>query len=114
MQVPTPDVAQLYAVIGGKVRAVREAAGASREGLATRIGVAKTSIAQFEGGYQRLPLETIYLIAFALGVGVSALLPSLEELAAPQAPLLSKVSTDETLSASEREALLTFLRQYVK
>jgi transcriptional regulator with XRE-family HTH domain len=114
MQPQTPDVARLYAVIGENVRSIRERAGLSRDDLAARVGISKTSIAQFEGGYQRLPLETIYLIAYALSVGIVALLPALEELVATGTPLLSKVANDETLDTGERKALLQFLRQYVK
>ena len=108
-----PDVAPIYWKIGQNVRSVRERIGLSREDLAAQVGVSRTSISQFETGYQRLPLETVYLVAFALGVEISEILPPLEELAASRTDILARVSSDETLDTGERQALLAFFEQHV-
>ncbi len=111
---PNPDVTGLYSSIGERVRTARERAGVSREQLAAQADVSKTSIAQFEAGHQRLPLETIYLVAATLGVGIEALLPSLAELTLPRTDLVSKIEQDENLNTDERQALLGFFKQHAR
>ena len=105
-----PDTARLWAVVGERVRKVREKQGLSREELANAVGVSKTSITQFESGYQHLPLSTIYLVAAVLDTEISQLLPPLHEFST-NTTVFQRVQDDPSLASGERRALLTFFEE---
>src|SRR6266581_2035257 len=79
--VPTsPDVVKLYAVIGERMAKARDRKGMSQEDLAAQVGLSRASITQAEGGQQKLPLQSLYLIAGVLGAAIADLLPTVDEL----------------------------------
>jgi len=106
----TPDVARLYAVIGERVAQARDRKGISQEELAAQIGVSRASVTQAESGNQKLPLQSLYLIAAVLGVAIGDLLPTVNDLSLPvgQADIVARVNSDPTLSDDSRVALRAF------
>lgn len=62
---------------GGRIRALRLAAGFSRRGLARRLGLSPTSITNLEAGtnHGELPLRILADLASALGVASAELFP---------------------------------------
>jgi transcriptional regulator with XRE-family HTH domain len=73
-------MAQLVAGLGGKLRAAREAAGMTQQGLATTACLAISVVTQLEQGLKVDPrLSTTLALARALGVTV-------DELVADEAP----------------------------
>ena len=56
-----------YAILRGKVRALRKAAGLSQRALAKRLRLPQTTIARIEQGERRLDLIEFYWICRALG-----------------------------------------------
>jgi len=106
----TPDVVKLYAVIGERVARERGRKGMSQEDLAAQIGVSRASITQAESGHQKLPLQSLYLIAAVLGVAIADLLPTVDELSSTrgQADIVARVNSDTNLSADGRDALKAF------
>ena len=106
----TPDVVKLYAVIGERVARARGRKGMSQEDLAAQIGISRASITQTESGQQKLPLQSLYLIAGVLGVPIADLLPTVDELLSTpgQADIVARVNSDTTLSADGRDALRSF------
>jgi transcriptional regulator with XRE-family HTH domain len=61
--------------VGERIRRLRSSAGSSQEALAHKIKVTPQHIANIESGAQRLHLGTAWLIADALGVKITELLP---------------------------------------
>lgn len=110
----TPDVAGLYQFIGERVRWLRDRRGMTQEALAAAANVSRGSITQFENGQQRLPLETLYLVAFALGVGIDQLLPTVDELSLTRHDIFEQLGRDPHLSANGRIALEGFFEAAVK
>ncbi len=106
----TPDVVKLYAVIGERVARERGRKGMSQEDLAAQVGVSRASITQAESGQQKLPLQSLYLIAAVLGVAIADLLPTVDELSSTrgQADIVARVNSDANLSADGRDALKAF------
>lgn len=66
----------IYTAIGENVKRAREARGMTQQGLATKIGFLRTSVANIERGFQRVPIDVLGEIASALGVTLGDLLPS--------------------------------------
>jgi len=106
----TPDVVKLYAVIGERVARERSRKGMSQEDLAAQVGLSRASITQAESGQQKLPLQSLYLIAGVLSVAIADLLPTVDELSSTrdQADIVARVESDTTLSADGRDALRAF------
>lgn len=69
-----PD--EFYLAVGRRVRRVRIGAGISQATLASRIGFTRSSVANLEAGRQRVALHLFVLIAQALNVAPSDLLPN--------------------------------------
>lgn len=108
-----PDLGRVYSIVGKRIRALREARELTAEELGRRAGISRTSIAQAEAGHQRLPLETLYQLAFALDVTVPDILPSLGELLVEPGEILSRVAADDALAPSERDALIEFFSHHL-
>lgn len=108
-----PDISRVYPAVGDRCRIARERAGMTRDDLAAHLGMSTSSIVQLESGYQRLPLETLYMLAAVLGTDIHAVLPSLRELAPPSHDILDRVSNDKALDTQERQVLLAFFKQYL-
>lgn len=109
----TPDVAILYELIGQRMREARERSGFTQDQLAVQAGVSRASITQSESGHQRLPLQSLYLIAAALAIGIWELLPSVEDLSTPSRDIFERLSSDQTLDGQQRDALVTFFGRVV-
>ncbi len=60
--------------LGERIRAAREKQGLTQAALATRVGVTRSAVAQWETGRSGQVGTNLALIAEALGVGVSHLL----------------------------------------
>lgn len=73
--VDDPDRALLWqrrrALVGGRIRALRQERGLSQESLALESGVARNQLIQMEHGRRGVLIERIYDIAEALGVEVN-------------------------------------------
>lgn len=70
------DRPALHAVcsrIGARLRAIREASGLTAEVVSSRIGISRVSITQIENGKQSPSLDSLVLLADALGVALSDL-----------------------------------------
>ncbi len=109
----TPDVVVLYAVIGERIAKARGRRGLSQEQLAAQVGVSRASITQAESGHQKLPLQSLYLIAAVLGVAIADLLPTAGELSLPagEADIVALVDNDPALSDDGRAALRAFFHK---
>lgn len=71
---------RLFRVIGQRVRERRTLLAITQQGLARRTGISRSSIANLERGHQQMSLPQLYLIAEALGLDISQLLPTKGEL----------------------------------
>lgn len=68
-------IKQLYENVGSRVRAARERGGVTQLTLGQKIGLTRSSIANLERGYQRIPLHVLALVADALDVRLLDLIP---------------------------------------
>jgi transcriptional regulator with XRE-family HTH domain len=84
----------LYSSIGDSIRQYREALGITQQKLAEDSGLTRTSVVHIEKGKQRMPIDRLYRIAAALGVGVVDILPIKTKGA--QLDLLSKDRVNAT------------------
>ncbi len=66
----------LYQALGRAVRAAREDANLTQQELGQRVGLKRTSITNLEAGRQQIQVHTLYALAEALGIAVTALLPA--------------------------------------
>lgn len=73
------STAKLQRLFGAAVRAHRETAGLSQEGLALEAGVDRSFVSQIERGVRQPSLTTIWKLAAALGVAPSNLLLQVEK-----------------------------------
>lgn len=85
----------IYALVGLRIAAARNAIGMTQGDLAARVGMTRTSIVNAEKGRQRIPLHALGSVADALGVPLAALVPStsitaLDEIAALRAEVAGK------------------------
>ncbi len=112
-ELTTPDVARLYEVLGQRVRQVRERQQLKQEDLATRVGMSRATITQVENGQQKVHLQSLYLIAAALGAAIADILPTVGELSSPDRDILARVSNDPNLKDDERAALTEFFGRLV-
>jgi transcriptional regulator with XRE-family HTH domain len=70
----------LYVDVGARVRRARKQQGWSQVDLASAVDLTRASITNFEAGRQRPAVHVVLLIALALKVPVTDLLPSGPEL----------------------------------
>jgi transcriptional regulator with XRE-family HTH domain len=68
-------VEEVYFRFGAALARVRREKGLTQAELATRVGVARSSVVQLERGKQRVQLHTLVDLAGALGVTSADLLP---------------------------------------
>jgi transcriptional regulator with XRE-family HTH domain len=73
---------QLYAELGVRVRAEREARRWTQEALAALVGVSRSSIANVERGQQYAPLHVVLQLAKVFSVPLDALVPTPAEVLA--------------------------------
>jgi transcriptional regulator with XRE-family HTH domain len=65
--------------VGARLRLLRKDRGLSQTALAARIGVTFQQLQKYESGRNRLSASTLYRLASALGVDVSAFFMGLPE-----------------------------------
>jgi transcriptional regulator with XRE-family HTH domain len=95
-----PQVDRFYVRVGDRIRDARSAARLTQAELAAHLGLARSSIANIEGGRQRLPLHMFALIAETLNIKAAELLPDIAENQA--APELSNI--DERLQGADESS----------
>ncbi|MBK3528651.1 helix-turn-helix transcriptional regulator [Streptomyces sp. MBT67] len=74
-----PQVDRFYVHVGDRIRDARSAARLTQAELAASLGLARSSIANIEGGRQRLPLHMFVMITKTLNVNVAELLPDITQ-----------------------------------
>ena len=78
------DFDEIYREVGRKIRQTRENQHLSQDSLAKRLGISRTSMVNIEAGRQRAPLHVLWQIAELLETKLTLLIPTPEELLAPQ------------------------------
>lgn len=78
------DFDEIYREVGRKIRQTRENQHLSQDSLAQRLGISRTSMVNIEAGRQRTPLHVLWQIAELLETKLTLLIPTPEELLAPQ------------------------------
>lgn len=63
-----------YAVLGRRIAQRRKALGLTQTDLAQALGVAQQTMAHYEGGVSRIPVETLAQAAATLGVSVEEMI----------------------------------------
>lgn len=78
------DLDDLYRELGRKIRQARERSKekVSQEALSQRLGISRTSMVNIEAGRQHAPLHLLWQIAELLGMDLTLLIPSREEMLA--------------------------------
>ncbi len=70
----TKPVEACHAMVGMRIRAIREVLGITQTDLASRVGLKRVSVTNLEVGRQRLLLDGVERYAKALGTTPKALL----------------------------------------
>lgn len=70
----TKPIEACHAMVGMRIRAIREVLGISQDDLAKRVGLKRVSVTNTEIGRQRLLLDGVERYARALGTTPKALL----------------------------------------
>ena len=98
----------IYKELGNHLRRARKSANLSQQSLADRVGLSRTSITNIERGRQRIPIHMLYMLANAVGVNPSDLLPD-KDLVSSSHILDDKVKKKESLE----EELMHWMRRVV-
>lgn len=69
------DIAALYEEVGERIVLRRRELRMTQAELGTRIDLSRAAVANIERGHQKLSLHQVYLLAGALGLALSDLLP---------------------------------------
>lgn len=78
------DFDEIYRGVGRKIRQTRESQHLSQDSLAQQLGISRTSMVNIEAGRQRAPLHVLWQIAELLETKLTLLIPTPQELLAPQ------------------------------
>lgn len=97
------DIERLYSHISERLKARRDEKHITQELLARRSGVARSSIANFEKGRQRLPLHSLYQLCAALDIEPGSVLPTIAEIA--EATAARKDGIPDYLPAKATESI---------
>lgn len=98
-------IAELYTRIGEHLKTHREQRGISQLDLANTIGITRSSVANIEGGRQRIQIHALIAACQALGCDPAAIISRALEGADPLASVLSHGATQHT--SRLRRQLLT-------
>lgn len=71
-----PNYPALSLAVGERIRHYRERAGLSMRKLANKTHLTVSAFSHWERGHKSPALQSLYVVAHALGVDVAALLPS--------------------------------------
>lgn len=77
------DEKLLYSTIGKRLKLIRSTSAGrnlTQDRLAQEVGLERTSITNIEAGNQRIPVHVLFELCKALGVGLSEVLPSIEDV----------------------------------
>lgn len=74
------DEVQFKKDIGSKLKQLRTGVGIKQAELAVAVGLERTSITNIESGKQMVTIPVLYRICHVLGIAVSDILPSLDEV----------------------------------
>ncbi len=99
------DEALLYRMIGERLKQLRLDAHVTQAQLAEAVGVLRTSVTNIEAGRQKPPLHLLYRMCVALGVEVTSIVPSNEEVAGQPALPFSIYGGDDELPPGLAEIL---------
>jgi transcriptional regulator with XRE-family HTH domain len=80
----------MTAELGDRLRTLRETRALTQAELAERIGVARTSITNIEGGHQNLSVGRLFVLAMTLGVSVRIVFDPIERVGITAAALPSQ------------------------
>ncbi|MEO5866036.1 MAG: helix-turn-helix transcriptional regulator [Sphingomonas sp.] len=69
------DITALYRTVGQRIVLRRNELSMTQAELGTRIALSRAAVANIERGHQKLSLHQVYLLAEALGLALSDLLP---------------------------------------
>lgn len=94
-----------YVELGRRVRTRREELRLSQEVLAEQLGLKRTSVANLEGGNQRISAEVLALLASALLMSVDELTPTPDR--SDQVGRLIDTNAPEAMRKLLRTALLS-------
>ncbi|OIQ80717.1 anaerobic benzoate catabolism transcriptional regulator [mine drainage metagenome] len=94
-----PQQTAFYRQLGASIRTCRKRSNLSQEGLATLIGLTRTSLTNIENGRQHPPLHTLCEIVEKLKVDISELLP--RPLAAAEAVDITAMVGNQLRGADE-------------
>ncbi len=99
---PATEGGPPLAAIAAALRHHRQRAGLSMGDLATRAGIAKSTLSQLESGSANPSIETLWSLATALGVPFSALVdppaPSVRVLRAGEGPTIAAAEAAYTVT----------------
>ena len=95
-----------YRDFGDRLRAARDAKGASQAAIAAGVGLSRTSVANIERGRQRMSLHLLMEFARALEVEPCDLLPPV-----PPEPDLKPDRRLRAFSPASQEAFLRVMRR---
>lgn len=91
------EIPRVLITLGGNIRYFRKQKGWTQQELADRVGIVRSAITNIETGTASIALETLYYVAYALGVSVHELLPASYEPDEQQKPRTVKQAIDERL-----------------
>jgi|GEM_PF-1006670 len=108
---------QLYHILGLRIRQHRERLKLSQGALADQLSISRNSVVNVEKGQQHTPLHVLFEIAYALGLEIEALLPSISEIFSPDSGMgISRMAHIEKKTAGSpesKERLVQFLKSVI-
>ncbi|MHC1558192.1 helix-turn-helix domain-containing protein [Actinomycetospora sp. C-140] len=84
-------LSEFYRRLGRRVRDARIEAGLSQAALADALQLTRSSVANLEGGRQRIQAHTLVTLAKALAVDPQSLLPEEESISDPRSTVPSSL-----------------------
>ena len=97
----------IYTELGERIKSARKNKKLSQETLSKRVGLSRSSITNIERGRQHIPFHTLFIIADALGVQPTSLIP---EKQAQKHPVTNKLDKE----MSEKYSLEDDAKDYVQ
>lgn len=89
-------ITDLYVSIGDHIRVTREQRGVTQQELGAVIGVTRSSVANIEGGRQRIQIHALVAACQALGCDPADIISRAVEGSDPLAAVLSRNATRDT------------------
>lgn len=104
--------------IGGKIRSIRKRKGMTQSNLATKAGIAQSTLSYVENGSKHPHFDTLSSICSALGVTVFELLAygeqeSVKKMFEEQLRAASLLSSDGVLLSDQKDFQESLYQKYV-